>query len=166
MRLLFMLSALLLAVFTGSARAASFTATEHARVVEYTAFLESHPFDDRAPAMRSWLLSWENKSTDTVDVVCEKVLAPLPSKDVAYSGELLAQFIFGSAANQLINPASKGQFALNQLAGMRSLLRAYASILQSKPDAHNPRLDELSRQEAAGTLESFLTPVVQTCKSA
>jgi len=165
MRLIFMLSVVLFTGFTVPATAASPTDAELARVVAYTTFLESHPFDDKAPAMRAWLLDWEDKRKDIIDVVCAEVLAPIPSNDVAYSGELLAQFIFGSAANQLTNPKEKGKLVPNQLAGMRSLLKAYATILQSKPNARNPRFDELSRQEANGTLESFLTPVITaSCK--
>lgn len=136
------------------------------RIPEYSAFLEAHPLDEAAPGLRAALLDWEDKATDVVDVVCPGVLAPLPDKDIPYSGELIAQFIFGSAAHQKADPADKGKLIPNQLAGMRSMLKAYASIVREKPDAHNQRLDELSRHEADGTLESFLTPVIaSSCKT-
>ncbi|MFC5742068.1 hypothetical protein [Dyella tabacisoli] len=157
-------SALLFAVLTAPAFAESPVNAEHAKVIQYTAFLESHPFDDRAPAMRAWLIDWEDKSEDVV-LVCAGVLAPVPSDEVAYSDELVGQFIFGNAAYQVANPAEKGKLIPSQVAGMRSLLKAYRAMVESKPDARNSRLEELSKQEALGTLEPFLTPVIlASCK--
>lgn len=166
MRLVMTLSVLLFVALAGTSVNAKLAETEHDRVVAYTAFLESNPFDAQAPAMRAWLLDWEDKSKDVVDVVCPDLFKPLPSKDIPYSSELVAQFIFGSAANQIANPEQKGKLVPNQLAGFRSMLKSYASILRSKPDAHIPRLDELSKQEANGTLDQYLTPLIGTyCKN-
>ncbi|MHA6206278.1 hypothetical protein ACXU4B_17760 [Dyella soli] len=167
MRMTFVLPALLFAGLVAPAMAAAPAQAEHARVIEYTSFLESHPLDARSPAMRAWLLDWEDKSTDVVDMVCDAVLAPLPGKEVDFTGELLAQFVFGSATNQLAHPEQKDNLVANQLAGMRSLLKVYAIVLPLKPHARNPRFDELSEKEANGTLEAYLVPVINTsCKKA
>lgn len=165
MRLVASLFFLLLYALGSSPVFATLAETDRDRVVTYTAFLESNPFDAQAPAMRVWLLDWEDKSKDVVDVVCPDVLKPLPSNNTPYSAELIAQFIFGSAANQIAHPEQKGKLVPNQLAGMRSMLRAYASILRSKPGAHIPRLDELSKKDADGTLAQYLTPIIDaSCK--
>jgi len=115
--------------------------------------------------MRTWLLDWEDKSKEVEDVVCQEVLGPLPGKEVEFTGELLAQFIFGSAANQLIYPEEKGNLVANQLAGIRSMLKAYAIVLKTRPNARNLRFDKLSEKNADGTLQSFLEPVINaSCK--
>lgn len=165
MRLVVVLTVLLFAVLAGSSVNAKLAETEHDRVVAYTAFLESNPLDAQAPAMRAWLVDWEDKSKDVVDIVCADLFKPLLSDSVPYHSELIAQFIFGSAANQISNPEQKGKLIPNQVAGFRSMIKAYASIRRSKPDVHIPHLDELSKQEANGTLEPYLTPLIRTsCK--
>jgi hypothetical protein len=133
---------------------------ETGQVVDLTQFLEVKPLDESAPGIRALLLDWEDKSKDVVDYVCPGVLAPIPADDVPNSGELLAQFIFGSAAHQISNPSDKGKVVPSQLAGMRSMLKAYAAFLAADPSAQITRLDELSQMEIAGTLTEYLTPII------
>ena len=129
------------------------------QVVGLTRFLEEKPMDESSPAIRALLIDWEDKSKDVVDYVCPGVLAPIPADDVPNSGELLVQFIFGSAAHQIDNPTDKGKVVPGQLAGMRSMLKAYASFLAASPTARIPRLDELSTMEADGSLPAYLEPI-------
>jgi hypothetical protein len=134
------------------------------QVVGLTRFLEEKPLDESAPGVRALLLDWEDKSKDVVDYVCPGVLAPIPADDVPNSAELLAQFIFGSAAHQIGNPGDKGKVVPTQLAGMRSMLKAYGAFLAANPAARIPRFDELSQMESTGTLHEYLAPVaVKEC---
>lgn len=132
---------------------------ETSQVVGLTRFLEEKPLDESAPAIRALLIDWEEKNTDVVDYVCPGVLAPIPADDVPNSAELLVQFIFGSAVHQIDNPADKGKVVPGQLAGMRSILKAYHAFLAASPAARIPRLDELSEMDAAGTLPEYLEPI-------
>jgi|JI8StandDraft_1071087.scaffolds.fasta_scaffold300606_1 hypothetical protein len=129
------------------------------QVVGLTKFLEEKPLDESAPGIRALLLEWEDKSKDVIDYVCPGVLTPIPAENVPNSPELLGQFIFGSAAHQIANPSDKGKVVPGQLAGMRSMLKAYSQFLAADPAARIPRLDELSEMEAAGTLAEYLEPV-------
>lgn len=139
---------------------------DNAKVVPLTRFLENQPLNESAPLVRAALLDWEDKSKDVVDVVCPGVFSPLPDESIKYNGELLAQFIFGSAAYQIANPAEKGKLMPAQLAGMQSMLKAYRSILAQKPDARIPRYDELSKDDEQGKLLQVLEPLVKAnCKS-
>jgi hypothetical protein len=134
------------------------------QVVGLTRFLEEKPLDESAPSIRSLLIDWEEKSKDVVDYVCPGVLAPIPADDVPNSAELLVQFIFGSAAHQIANPSDKGKVVPGQLAGMRSMLKAYGAFLSADPAARIPRLDELSQMDATGTLPEYLEPIaVREC---
>lgn len=129
------------------------------QVVDLTRFLEEKPLDESAPAIRSLLIDWE-KTKDVVDYVCPGVLTPILATDVPNSAELLVQFIFGSAAHQIGNPSDKGKVVPGQLAGMRSMLKAYGAFLVADPAARIPRLDELTQMSAAGTLPEYLEPIV------
>jgi len=137
-----------------------------ADVVTMTRFLEAEPLSKYAPTVRDKLLRWEEKTKDVAVLVCPGVLAPLPDKDVQFNAELCAQFIFGSASFQLLNPSQKASVFAGQLAGVRSIIATYRSILALKPEARIPRFDQLSQFEADGTLEEVLRPVVATeCKT-
>ena len=129
------------------------------QVVSLTKFLEEKPLDESAPGIRALLIDWEDKSKDVIDYVCPGVLAPIPAENVPHSPELLVQFIFGSAAHQIANPTDKGKVVPGQLAGMRSMLKAYRGFLTADPAARIPRLDELSEMETAGTLPEYLAPI-------
>jgi hypothetical protein len=155
-----------LVLLAGVARAGDGQAyrPDNAKVVALTRFLEERPLDQQAPVIRASLVQWEADSKDVLDTVCAGVLAPLPDASIKYSGELLAQFILGSAAHQLSEPGDRGKLMPAQLAGMRSLLKAYGSLIGADKAARIPRFDELASAESAGNLEQTLTPlVIQSC---
>jgi len=138
---------------------------ENGDVVALTRFLEKEPFSKDAPLARASLLRWEDKSKDVVDLVCPGLLSPIPDKSIPYSGELLAQFVFGSAALQIEDPSKKGNVIAGQVAGMKSLLKAFRSITAQKPSVHIARIEEYAQHESAGNLEAFMEPLVaKECK--
>lgn len=136
-------------------------------IVGATRFLEANPMHSSAPALRAQMIAWEGRSRDTIDYVCPGVLAPITDDKVPHSAELLAQSIFGSAAEQVAHPELKDHLVSNQLAGMRSMLAAYSGFLAADPGARVPRLDELSAKDAHGALAAYLEPIVlRECKDA
>ncbi len=145
---------------TNVVRATDGSAVDTAKVISLTQFLEDHPLDKQAPTVRAALVQWEARSTDVVDVVCPGVFAPVPAKSVKYSGELLGQFILGSAVHQLAVPADKGKLMPLQLAGVSSMLKAYRAILATDKSARIARFDSLSRDQAAGSLATTIEPLV------
>lgn len=162
-----------LVVVAATILSSTFTATaakkdlkiESSQVVALTRLLEEQPHHQQAPVIRALMLEWEDKTTDTVDYVCPGVLSPVPDDGVPNGPELLAQFIFGSAAWQVANPAQKGALQPGQLAGMRSMLKAYQAFLASDPKARIPRFDELLARDADGSLPAYLEPIVAAeCK--
>ena len=162
----YLLPSLLILTVSGSTWAAEEALVTNSNVAPLTRFLEEQPLHKDAPVIRAALLQWEEPSKDVVDVVCPGIFKPIPDKSIKYSGELLAQFIFGSAAYQLENPSEKGKLMPSQLAGMQSMLKAYRSFLAQDPEARIPRLDQLSQDEASGKLLEVLGPLVSAnCKS-
>lgn len=162
----FCLLVVLMLTVSGTASAADdLPLLDNSNVAPLTKLLEEQPFHKDAPIIRAALLKWEDASKDVVDVVCPPVLSPLPNKSIKYGGELIAQFIFGSAAYQLTNPSEKGKLQPAQLAGMRSLLKAYRSMLAIDPKARVPRLDELVQSETDGSLPKVMEALVTaSCK--
>jgi hypothetical protein len=162
---LFLLAVLMLATSGTVSAADDSPLLDNSKVAPLTKFLEEQPLHKDAPVIRAALLQWEDASKDVVDVVCPPVLAPLPNKSIKYSGELIAQFIFGSAAYQLTYPSEKGKLQPAQLAGMRSLLKAYRSIIAQDSKARVPRFDELVQSETDGSLPKVMEALVTaSCK--
>ncbi|MGE8234189.1 MAG: hypothetical protein ACN6OR_12420, partial [Stenotrophomonas sp.] len=135
--------ALLLPLGVGAQDHGTALKIDSSQVVGLTALLEAQPHHPEATSIRALLLEWEDGTEDAVDYVCPDVLTPVPAAGIANSQELLAQFIFGSAAFQVANPSQKGALQPSQLAGMRSMLKAYRALLATDPAARIPRFDTL-----------------------
>lgn len=133
---------------------------DSSQVVGLTALLEAQPRHPEATSIRALLFEWEDSTKDAVDYVCPEVLAPVPAAGTPNGPELMAQFIFGSAAYQVANPSQKGALQPSQLAGMRSMLKAYKALLASDPAARIERFDALALMDAQSTLPAYLEPIV------
>jgi hypothetical protein len=142
----------------GVASAAPLT-SDQAVFVERTRLLERDPFTANAREIRQWLLTWTKKAPEVSVTVCD-VLGPIPKQKVPYGSELLLQSMFGNAAFQLEHPDRKTDMQAMQLAGMDSLLKAYAAIVALHPEAAIPYFDGLRKQQALGKLGDALRPVV------
>ncbi|WP_313174278.1 hypothetical protein [Stenotrophomonas sp.] len=152
--------ALLLPLGVGAQDHGTALKIDSSQVVGLTALLEAQPHHPEATSIRALLLEWEDGTEDAVDYVCPDVLTPVPAAGIANSQELLAQFIFGSAAFQVANPSQKGALQPSQLAGMRSMLKAYRALLATDPAARIPRFDTLVAMDAEGSLAAYLEPIV------
>ena len=133
--------------------------TDEAKVVRYTGALEAKPLAELAPAMRSWLISWAETSEDVTITVCD-ILGPIPGERVPHGPELLVQSLFGNASFQVRNKDKKNDPLLTQLAGVRSVLKAYSSIILIEPNSRIEHFDDLIKKDADGTLDTFMAPII------
>ena len=122
--------------------------------------LEQDPLAAEARSIRSNLIDWATETKDVAITVCD-VLGPIPSTDVPYGPELLVQAMFGNGAFQLEHPESKNDEIKAQLAGITSMLRTYAKILQSNPNARIPQYDAWLSDLSDGKLAERVTPAIQ-----
>ena len=122
--------------------------------------LERAPLARGARAIRSNLIDWAQETKDVTITVCD-VLGPIPGSDVAYGPELLVQAMLGNGAFQLQHPESKGDEVKVQLAGIASMLRAYAKILELDASARIPQFDAWLTDLSDGKLEEQLAPAIQ-----
>jgi|GEM_PF-2151184 hypothetical protein len=74
--------------------------------------------------------------------------------------ELTAQYVYGQAAYQLQNPDRISHVLEAQLAGLRSLLTLYPSMLKQYPDARIDHIDELLAEEVIHQLDAELKRLV------
>lgn len=133
--------------------------TDEAKFVRLTTQLEQDPLGDSDKSIRSWLLQWAVDSKDISVIVCD-ILGTISGDDLPYDGIYTTQMMFGNAAYQIAHPDKRGDVIATQLAGARSSLNAYISILVSHPGARNAHLDELIKEDMAGNLGNYLSPVI------
>ena len=150
--------------FLASATSTPAAETNEAKFIRLTEQLERDPLGDADKSVRTWLMDWVAESKEITVVVCD-ILGPIPTEKVPYGAELFTQSLFGNAAFQIAHPEQMQNKVAAQLAGVRSLLRAYAAILAKDPDAHIPYFDRLLTEDRGGSLEALLTPTIdQKCK--
>ena len=131
-----------------------------ADAVTFIRTLEQAPLAENARSVRSQLIDWAAETNDVTITVCD-VLGPIPGTDVPHGPELLIQAMLGNGAFQLEHPESKDDEAKAQMAGISSMLRAYAKILESDPNAHIPLYDSWLSDLKAGKLAERVAPAIR-----
>lgn len=126
--------------------------------------LERDPLGKDAKAARQWLTLWLIEVPDISVTVCTSMLGPLAESKKSYTGEIVVQQMYSLAAFIIRNPDKRDDEAAVQQAGVEGALRTYESILQSKPKAHQPFLDELLRKRDAGELATYAAAELKACK--
>lgn len=159
MRVLVLLSALLMLPQPCAFAAEPEGNGDAQKAVTYAGALETDPLASDAKEKRQWLMHWLTSTKDYDVTVCE-IFGPTLREDIPYSPELMAQQMFGNVAYQISNPGVHDEVA-KQVAGMQSLLKAYAAILARDAKAHIPYYDSLLDMRAKGSLNEYLTPVIQ-----
>ncbi|QSX33295.1 hypothetical protein JYB87_16455 [Shewanella avicenniae] len=125
-------------------------------VIAITQQLEQRPLAAEAHELRQQLFEWTRDSDAVLISVCD-ILGPLPSRqELPYGKELLVQSFFGNAAFQLQHPDSKQDVFKTQMAGVSSMLRAYANIIKEDDGAHIAEYDHWLTLLNAGTLAKAL----------
>ena len=158
-RLLFTALPLCFFVASLAASAQSAPETDEAKFVRLTHQIEQHPLSDSDKSIRGWLLQWAMDSQDITVLACD-ILGNVSGDEVPYSGIYTTQMMFGNAAYQISHPDKRSDLLATQLAGARSSLIAYTSIIASHPEARIPHFDDLISKDKAGELETYLAPIV------
>ena len=104
------------------------------------------------------MLRWLQRTKDYTVIVCE-ILGPIPLASPPNSAELMAQQMLGNVAFQIRHPQVRDQVRL-QVAGIESVLRAYAVLLGKAPENRIAYLDGLLAQQAAGSLRAHMAPLI------
>jgi hypothetical protein len=134
--------------------------TDAATFVRLTRALEADPMRDTTKEIRGWMMAWATETKDVSVKICV-VMDLIPQKDEPYSAILMLQSLFGNAAYQIEQPDKKSDQLAQQVAGVESMLKAYASLLRAHPEKHFAVLDMLVMRQDAGQLASYLAPLVK-----
>jgi carboxypeptidase Q len=140
------------------------TPAEREQALRITRALETDPLNEKAKDARRWLFVWLAEVPDISVTVCTDFIKPVASKDKNYATEISAQMMFSSAAFIIEHPdQAKDKGAVYQ-AGLEGSLKAYESILKTKPDAKWPFLDGLIEKREKGELGAYVEETLKKGK--
>ncbi|MFZ0820139.1 MAG: hypothetical protein WAM91_08715 [Candidatus Acidiferrales bacterium] len=132
----------LLAARATSAQETS-TPEERARWVQITRRLEANPLDKDAIKDGEWAVKRVMEVRDVHVTLCADTMGYVENKKYKYNGNLLRQYLLGSAAFVVENPDKASDSTATNVAAMQSVLKIYAAIAQKEPKARLERMDML-----------------------
>lgn len=141
------------------------THEEREMALKAARLLEADPLHKDAKKVRSWFTLWLIQIPDITIELCSDSLGPLGGSKKNYSSEIFGQTMYSSAAFIIENPdRAKDRVAVN-LAGVEGALKAYESILKTKPKARWEFLDQLIAKRENGDLRAYVEEIANTkCK--
>jgi hypothetical protein len=137
------------------------TPDERQRFVALVRRLEKAPLDESLNSETKWAMQWLNDVPDITVTICWAPLGHFLMEGYRYDERIRGQFVLGMGAYQ-IEHSAKQEDAI-YLAGVESALKAYRSILKTKPDATSQTLDELQAMQDDGRLPKFVRDASRDC---
>lgn len=151
----------LLAAAAQSHDAAS--AEQRQRVVAIAHKLEAAPLDQALFPEREWARQWVLVNPDVRIRMCMQLLPELRRPRYKFRPEILDQMMLSSAAFLIEHPDKAGDHLAENVAGLQGVLKVYAAIVKSNPDARVPALDEMVEKESRGKLVEYARETIQAC---
>ena len=150
----FLLTAFLCSLAAQDKRGAS-TPEERQRAAAIAHKLEEAPLDKNLQQEREWAMRWVIEVPDVHVNICANSLGDFLSKKskYKYESEIVSQMLLSSAAFVIEHPDQAADEQGQYLAAAQGALKAYESILKSRPDAHSKPLDGLLQQQKNGKLQ-------------
>jgi len=140
----------------GQAKRGPSTPEERTRFVAIAQKLQQSPLDPELRPELQWALRWLIEVPDISVNVCTAPLGDFMKKKYKYSSEIVTQFTFSSGQFIIEHPDQAKDANAQYVAGVEGVLRAYQSILKTKPDAKSKELDELIQKQTQGTLNEYV----------
>jgi hypothetical protein len=160
MKVRLLATALVFAMSGAFAAAPAARSAEAQKVIDLTRHLEQQPLADDAKDARAWLIGWITQSPDIQINVCDTLQVLKKDEGYPWTSKLVVQTMFGMAAWELAHPQAQGMDLDVQLAGVRSAMKVYASILREHPDAKFAPMEALLAHDAVGDLPEHMQGVV------
>jgi hypothetical protein len=105
--------------------------------------LESSPLDDNVNSQGESALKQVSNAHDIHVPLCPAPLSGFSGMKYVYAHTITRQYMLASTAFLIENPDKVNDHNAMNLAAVESVLKAYTSILQQKPDAKAKDLDNL-----------------------
>jgi hypothetical protein len=161
-----LLPALLLLLSLHAAAAQSrepVTAEPRQRVVAIAHKLEATPLDQALFPEREWAKQWVIENPDVRIRMCMQLLPDLRRPRYKFRLEILDQMMLSSAAFLIEHPDKVGDHLAENVGGVQGVLKAYAAIVKSNPDARVQALDDLLEKQSRGQLVEFARENIKAC---
>lgn len=132
---------------------ANSTPDERARWIELKGKLEGDPLDAHLNQEAEIAVKRLIEVKDIHVTICGAILSDLGGSKSKYSGQITRQYLLASSVFVIQNPEKASDPTLTNLTAVQSVLKVYNAILQAKPKEHLKSLDELLKEQNAGSLE-------------
>lgn len=139
------------------------TAEPRQRVVAIAHKLEATPLDQALFPEREWAKQWVIENPDVRIRMCMQLLPDLRRPRYKFRLEILDQMMLSSAAFLIEHPDKTGDHLAENVGGLQGVLKAYAAIVKSNPDARVQALDDLLEKQRRGELVEFARETIQAC---
>jgi hypothetical protein len=140
------------------------TPEERKRFIALVHKLEKTPLDSSLNSEVSWALQWLQDIPDVNVTICFDPLGPFVAEQYSYGTRIRGQFVLGMGAFLIEHPQKTADVSATYLAGVESALKAYKSILKSKPEAKSKALDDLVSKQDSGELTEFVRNASKACE--
>jgi hypothetical protein len=139
------------------------TAEERKRFVTIAHSLEQAPLQDTLHADRDWGFKWLNDIPDIAVDVCTSGLGGFSQEKYQYANEISYQLVYSTAAFMIEHADKAKNLGDLHVAAVEGVLKAYGSILKTKPEAKSKALDDLLQKQHDGTLGEFVRNATKSC---
>lgn len=140
------------------------TPEERKRFVALVHKLEKTPLDQSLNSEVSWALKWLQDVPDVNVNLCFDPLGPFVLEENRYDSRIRGQFVLGMGVFLIEHPQKTADVSATYLAGVESALKAYKSIVKSKPEAKSHGLDDLLSKQDDGQLADFVRDASKGCE--
>ena len=136
---------------------------KHQRRVAIAHKLEAAPLDQALFPEREWARQWVLENPDVRIRMCMQLLPDLRRPRYKFRAEIVEQMMLSSAAFLIEHPDKAGDHLAENVGGLQGVLKAYAAIVKSNPDARVPALDEMLENESRGKLVEYARETIKAC---
>jgi hypothetical protein len=140
------------------------TPEERKRFLTVVHKLEKTPLDPTLNSEVTWALKWLQDIPDINVTMCFAPLGDLPKEEYRYNSRIRGQFVLGMGAYLIEHPQKAADNSATYIAGVESALKAYKSILKSKPESKSHALDDLVAKQDEGNLADFIRDASKNCE--
>lgn len=139
------------------------TPEDRQRLVTIAHKLEAAPLDPAFAPERQWAVSWVVAAPDIHVRICPALLADLRRPRYKYKSEIGEQLLISSAAFLIEHPEQAENYRAQSIGGMEGVLKAYASIIKTDPQATTKSLDALLEKQREGKLADAVWEIAKSC---
>ena len=140
------------------------TPEERKRFVAIVRKLEKTPLDTSLDSETRWALDWLRDIPDINVNMCFDPLGRFTTEEYRYDSKIRGLFVLGMGAFLAEHPQRAADNSATYLAGVQSALKAYQSILRTKPEAKSRALDDLVSKQENGELANFVRDASKGCE--